>query len=382
MAPVEGSVAAGFESVQDAFAANFDRDEHGAAVAAYVGDRCVVDLWGGFVDRDGTQPWRRDTIVNCFSVGKGVLSILALEAVGCGEIGLDEPLSRLWPATANLSPRLTLRECMTHRAGVPAVRRQLGADAIYDWAAICAALVDQEPYWEPGTAHGYHVNTFGYLVGEILCRATGRTLGALLRERLGDRLDADFHFGLATPQHGRVSPVFMVEEQLTEPDQWAVAFPPTGDAEHDAMIRSAYFNPPGFSGIGTVNTAPWRSATIPSTNSHGNARGIARLFRALLSQRSEAISDRLVAEAASAQVEGHDVVLGKATRYGLGFQLPFGTRGFGPSPTAFGHYGYGGSLGLADPEQGVSFGYCTNKPGARFDTGRTADILDATYASL
>jgi len=262
---------------------------------------------------------------------------------------------------------------------VPAVRRRLAPDEIYDWDAMCRALVDQEPYWKPGTAHGYHVNTFGFLVGEILRRATQTLVKDLLRRRLGGRLEADFHFGLPAEEHGRVSRLFMEERQLTNPSEWALVFPPSGDPRHDEMIWSAYFNPPGFSGLGTVNRPEWRMATIPSTNSHGNARGIARLFTALCG--ASEIPRSLIDEAAAAQSDGHDVVLAKPTRYGLGFQLPGGGRSFGPSPSAFGHYGYGGSLGLADPAHGIAFGYCTNKPGDRFDTSRTAGILAALYAA-
>ncbi len=382
MAVVAGTVASGFDRVREAFASNFDGDEHGAAVVANVGNRCVVDLWGGFIDDAQRRPWERDTLVNCFSVGKGVLSTLVLDCVGRGEIDLDTKLESAWPGAVRLGAELTIRDCMAHRAGVPAVRRPLGTDAMYDWDVMCAALVDQDPYWEPGAAHGYHVNTFGFLVGEIVQRAVGRRLGDLLQERLGGPADGDFHFGLASEHHDRVSRVFMVEQQLNGPEEWALAFPPSGDPEHDSMIWSAYFNPPGFSGLGTVNAPEWRRSVIPSTNSHGNARGIARIFAALFRSGASAVTETLVREASSPHSDGHDIVLGKPSRYGLGFQLPAGKRGFGPSRSAFGHYGYGGSLGLADPVHQISFGYCTNKPGDRFDTRRTAGILDALYQCI
>jgi CubicO group peptidase (beta-lactamase class C family) len=305
--------------------------------------------------------------------------MLALDCVRRGELALDAALSDSWPEIRRLDPELTARSCLCHRAGVPAVRRRLAPDEIYDWDAMCQALVDQEPYWRPGTAHGYHVNTFGFLVGEILRRATGIHVKELLRLRASSPLQADFHFGIPPEAHGRVSRLLMEERQLTNPTEFALVFPPSGDRQHDEMIWSAYFNPPGFSGLGTVNRPEWRTATIPSTNSHGNARGIARLFTALCG--ASEIPRSLIEEAAAVQSDGHDLVLGKPSRYGLGFQLPGSGRSFGPSPTAFGHYGYGGSLGLADPVHRIAFGYCTNKPGDRFDTGRTGAILAALYAA-
>lgn len=380
MSLVDGRVAPGFEAVRDAFAANFEADEIGAAVAVRVGGRSVVDLWGGFADRHGRKRWHEDTIVNCFSVGKGILSILALDCICRGEVDPDAAISTYWPAAARLGEGVTVRDCLSHRAGVPAIRRRLDPHVLYDWRAMCDALVDQSPYWKPGAAHGYHVNTFGFLVGEILSRATGTPVGELLRTRLSAPLRADFHFGLAAGDHRRVAETVMAERQLTTRDEWALAFPPTGDEAHDQMIWSAYFNPPGLSGLGTVNRPEWRKAVIPSTNSHGNARGIARLYSAVAGGGS--IPAGAIAEATTAQSDGHDIVLGRPSRYGLGFQLPLGRRSLGPSPTAFGHYGYGGSLGLADPAHGLSFGYSTNKPGQRFEKGRTERILEAVYAAI
>jgi CubicO group peptidase (beta-lactamase class C family) len=377
--PIAGRCDARFEGVREAFAANFrDEGDRGAAVCAILQGHTVVDLWGGFVDAEGTKPWQRDTLVNAFSVGKGILAMLTLACVEGGELALDAPAASLWPElAAEGKDRLTLRELLAHRAGLPALREPLAPPLLYDWPVVCARLAAQRPWWEPGSAHGYHANTWGFLVGEVLRRAMGRGVGPLLAERLAGPLDADYHFGLARAEHARVSPCFLPQLPAN-----AAALPRTGDAERDEMIHKTYFNPPGLSGFGTVNTADWREAVIPSTNGHGNARGIARLYRALAAGNGGAIGTALRAEAVAVHSDGEDRVLGRPSRFGLGFQLGRPGRPFGPGPAAFGHPGYGGSLGLVDPEVGLAFGYVTNRPGVRFRTARTDRMLQALYAAL
>ncbi len=382
MTQIAGKCAAGFDRVEQAFAANFASGEHGAGLCVVLDGRPVVDVWGGFTDEARQSLWQRDTLVNCFSVGKGVLAILALDCIGRGEVELDAALYDLWPEAASLGPKMTLRTCLSHRAGVPAVRRRLADDVMYHWETMCAAIVDQQPYWDPDSAHGYHVNTWGFLVGEILRRATGTPVRELFRERIALPVAADFHFGLPATEHHRVAKLIMPEATLSTPEEWALAFPATGDAEHDAMVWHSYFNPNGLSGIGTVNTPAWRSATIPSTNSHADARGIAHAYSALEGTTRHVISKLLRAEAASIHSEGLDRVLSKPSAFGLGFQLGQSGGRFGPNPAAFGHYGYGGSLGMYDPDNNLAVGYVTNKPGARFDTARTQGILDALYPCL
>jgi CubicO group peptidase (beta-lactamase class C family) len=344
------------------------------------------------VDAERTRPWRRDTLVNAYSVGKGVLAILALSCVEEGLVDLDAPVASLWPEfAAHGKDRLTVRGLMGHRAGLPGVRELLAPDAAYDWAGMCAALAAQAPWWEPGSDHGYHVNTQGFLVGEVLRRATGVPVGRLLRERLCGPLGADYGWGLPAREHARVSTVFAPQVPLTTPAQWALAFPPTGDEAHDTMVWRTYFNPPGLSGIGTVNTAPWRQAVIPSTNGHGDARAVAALYDAHLrggaagagsGGRVRVAGAGLRAEAVEIVSDGPDRVLGRPSRFGLGFQLPQPTRAIGPSASAYGHFGYGGSLGMADPDASLAFAFVTNRPGDRWQTPRTQRLLAAVYGCL
>jgi len=373
--------------VREAFATNFaEEDEVGAAVAVHVRGRPVVDLWGGHRDRARRVPWERNTLVNAYSVGKGVLAFLVLRLVEQGRIDLDARVADTWPEfAAEGKGDVGLRTLLCHAAGLPAIRKRLPEGAMLDWDVMAQALAAQAPYWEPGSAHGYHCNTYGYLVGEVVRRATGLSVGDALHRELTGPLDADFFFGLPRSQHGRVSWVHVAYPALTEPEQWAAAFPATGDEAHDHMIWHTYFNPGGLSGAGTVNTPEWREAAIPSTNGHGTARGVARLYAALLSDGSggpRPVSEGLLSEACVPHADGEDRVLGRPSRFGLGFQLTQPTRPLGHGERAFGHFGYGGSLGFGDPDAGVAFGYLMNRPGERWQTPRTQRLIDALYACL
>ena len=391
-APIEGHCDPRFAAVEAAFRDNFRvRDEIGGAVCVMLEGRAVVDLWGGHRERERATPWRRDTLVNAFSVGKGITAMLALSLVERGELALDAPVTASWPEFgAEGKAATTLRMLLAHRGGLPAVRAPLGHDAIFDWSRMAAALAGQAPYWEPGTAHGYHVNTHGFLVGEPIARRLGKPFGQVLRERLTGPHAADFFSGVPAREHARIATLIQFEPgSATSPaERMAGALPPslaTGQSEIDAILPSVYFNPAGFSGFGTVNTPAWRMASIPSTNSHATARAVATLYDVFL-RRDVAdggiVGPGLRAEALATHSEGPDRVLGKSSRFGLGFQLPQPTRRIGGGDRCFGHYGYGGSLGFADPECDLAFGYLMNRPGDRWYNPRTVALVDAVYASL
>jgi CubicO group peptidase (beta-lactamase class C family) len=384
---IEGHCDARFAALRDAFAANFsDLGEVGAGLCVEIGGVRVVDLWGGHRDAARTQPWTEDTLVNAFSVGKGVLAMLVLALIERGEIALDRPVADVWPEfAASGKQAVTVRTLLAHRAGLPAVRERLPDDALYDWSRICAALAGQAPYWEPGTAHGYHVNTYGFLAGELVRRVTRTGVGEALARIATGPAGAEFHYGLAPREHARVAEVVMTVPILRGEAEWARAFPPTGDAEQDRMVWHAYFNPNGISGVGTVNLPAWRSAVIPSTNGHGTARGVAALYTAFLCggpPGARWAGAGLRAEAVAIQADGEDRVTRRASRFGLGFQLAHPSRPIGASSRAFGHFGYGGSLGFADPDAGLAFGYLMNRPGERWNNPRTQRLLDALYQCL
>jgi CubicO group peptidase (beta-lactamase class C family) len=368
-----------FTAVREAFTANLSgRGEVGAAVAVAVDGRVVVDLWGGWADGGRTRPWRRDTLVDFFSVGKAFGTVCALRLVERGLLDLDAPLARWWPDFAAAGKEaITLRHVLSHQAGLPGIAEPLPDGAMLEWGRMVHALERQLPWWTPGTAHGYHVNTFGWLVGEVVRRAAGMTLGTLLGSGIAGPLGADVHIGLPRAEHGRVAEFL-----------WPTVQPPDGAGlSGDALMRwSTYWNPPGLSGSGWVNTAAWREAELPSTNGHGTARGVARLYAALAAGGAidgvRIVEEATLRSAVAEQSNGPDLILQRPSRFGLGFQLTQPERPLGPNPGAFGHFGAGGSLGFCDPEAGVAFGYVMNDLGPRFQNPRNRALLEAVYARL
>jgi CubicO group peptidase (beta-lactamase class C family) len=363
---INGTVDARFAAVEAAFADNVTRrGEQGAALCVRVGGRTVVDVWAG----DG---WTPDSLVNVFSVGKGLIAIVLARLAGRGQIDPAAPVARYWPEFAAAGKdAVTVAQLLSHQAGLPALRRPLPRDAMFDHDVMAAALAAERPWWEPGTGHGYHVNTYGFLAGELVRRTTGSTIGGIVRDEIGG---GDVFIGLPASESRRVVDFHWPG---TSPVEEEAAI---GPAEPD-MAHNAYFNPPGISGNGTVNTAVWRSAEIPSTNTHGSARGIASVYDTLLAGRLAGA--HALAAATAEQVYGHDLVLGRPSRFGLGFQLPQPERPLGPDPGAFGHFGAGGSLGFADPASGVAFGYVMNTMGGTgWQSPRNRALIDALYASL
>lgn len=351
-----------FAAVEEAFRENFaSRGERAAAVCVIVGGRTVVDLAAG-------EGWEPDSLVNAFSVGKGLTAAVLGHAMELAGIGLEDPVTRWWP---ELGHSLTVGQLAAHQAGLPALRAPQPEYVMYDWDAMVAALAAEVPWWEPGTAHGYHTNTFGFLVGEVVRRATGHTVGALLRE-LAEPLDADVFIGLPAAEHTRVRRFhFPVTGGY-------VAAEPADD--HELMIRNGYVNPPGLSGVGVVNTPEWRRAEIPSTNAHASARGVARFYAGILA--GEVLAEETVAALTQIRSDGPDLVLDRPSRFGAGFQLPQPERPFGTGPRAFGHFGAGGGLGFADPDAGVAFGYVIAEMGPRWQNPRNRALLDALSGCL
>src|SRR6185437_3882913 len=347
----------------------------------FVDGRKVVDLWGGWADRARARPWAEDTLVNLFSIGKAIAATCVLRLVQRGQLELDAPVTRWWPEFGAAGKHeITLRQLMAHRAGLPAIGLPLlPAGTMLDWDLMVSRLAAQAPWWAPGDGHGYHVNTFGYLLGEPVRRVAGMTIGALLREEIAGPLGADVHFGLPLSEHGRVAefchplPVPPAPGDPPRP-------PPKSPTTHEELMRACtYNNPPGVSGGVYVNTEGWRLAEIPSTNGHGAARGVARIYRGLL----EGLIDAdLLAEATTEHSAGLDRILERPSRFGLGYQLTQTERPLGPNPRAFGHFGAGGSLGFCDADAGVAFGYVMNDMGPRWQNPRNAALIETIYRCI
>jgi CubicO group peptidase (beta-lactamase class C family) len=339
----------------------------------------VVDLWAGWMDRGRTRPWERDTLVDVFSVGKPMAVLCLLQLVERGQVDLDRPVAAYWPEFAAAGKEaVTVRMLLGHRAGLPGVRRELPGHAMYDWELMTSRLAAEAPWWTPGPAHGYHPNTYGFLVGELVRRVGGEGIGERFDRAIARPLGADFGFGLPPSEDARVA-------EFLFPNAAAESLASPGGAP--LIVRRAYFNPPGVSGIGTVNTRAWRAAVMPSTNGHATARAVARIYSALACGGAldgvRILRPDTLAEATREVSSGPDRVLARPSRFGLGFQLPQPQRPLGPNPGAFGHFGAGGSLGFADPRERLAFAYTPNQGGGpRWQNPRNRGLIEALYSCL
>ena len=358
---VQGECAPRFGRVRDAFARNFANGEVGAALAVTVDGEPVVDLWGGYADAARTRPWERDTIVNVYSTTKGMTAICANRLIEDGRLDLDAPVATYWPEFAQ-AEKETLPVCylLTHQAGLAAISTPVPSHSRYDWTFMTSALAAQRPWWEPGTQHGYHALTFGYLVGEVVRRVDGRTLGTYFRDEIAAPLGVDFHIGLDARDDARCA------DMITAPP------PPPGapnlfaaiTAQPESMIAKVFGNP--RLDTAEVNTRAWRAAEIPAANGHGGARGLARVYGALACGGDidgvHVLSPQAIERANTEHAFGPDAVLAPLqTRFGLGFFLTQPMIPFGPNPRAFGHPGAGGSLAFADPDARLGFAYVMNQ---------------------
>jgi len=276
---IRGTCDAGFQGIKEAFAQNFaDYGEVGAAVAVMVDGQMVVDLWAGHADAALTRPWQRDTIANVFSTTKGITAICAHRLAGQGLLDIDAPVAKYWPEFAQAGKgEIPVRYLLSHRAGLPAVRKVLPPRSAYNWETMTSALAGEEPWWEPGTKHGYHALTYGYLVGEVVHRISGQTIGTYFRKEIAEPLGIDFHIGLAAKHDARTAE--MLPMPLPEPGEDNPIAKALSDPQ--SMTFKAFANPPDLMVPGTVNTRAWRAAEIPAANGHGSASALARVYGAL-----------------------------------------------------------------------------------------------------
>jgi CubicO group peptidase (beta-lactamase class C family) len=382
---IEGSCEPRFAGVKEAFAENLEKpNEYGAAVAVVIDGQFVVDLWGGYADKARTRPWTRDTLANLFSTTKGLTAICAHRLAADGKLDLDAPVARYWPEFAqNDKERITVRQVLNHRAGLPGLRQRLKAESFYNWDYIVSLLSVERPFWEPGTRHGYHAFTFGWLVGEVIRRITGKSVGAYFRDELARPLGLDCHIGLSAADDARCAEI----RQAPPPPAGEFNLFEYATKNRDSLTAQVFLNPSNGLRSEVVNSRGWRGAEIPAANAHTTARALARLYGAL-ARGGELDGVRVMAseEIGNCYREesyGIDAVLTISTRFSTGFMLTQPTDKWGPNPHTFGHPGAGGSLGFADPDARIGFGYTMNKMGSGILIDpRPRALFEAVYSSL
>ena len=378
---IQGEVAAGFEAVQEAFAGNFDDIEVGASVTIYAGDEKVVDLWGGFLDREMAQPWQRDTLVNMYSTTKGLGAAAIAVLADRGLVDYNALVTAYWPEFAQQGKGgVTVAQLLSHQGAVPGLRSKVTVEDLYDLDGVADRLAAEEPFWEPGTAAGYHAMNWGHLANAVVRRACGRTLGQVFAEEVAGPLGADVHIGVPESALSRCAPMIGPNHARRQPDP---------DAPLPRMPRLypvALMNPSPRA-YADVSSTPWRQAEIAAANGHGNAAGVARIYAALANggtlQGQRLMTSEGVAMANVEEVgEQEDLVLGRPMRRSRGFILNTENQ-YGPEQSSFGHAGAGGSVGFADPVRQVGFGYVMNQmqPALDGDT-RAQRLIDCFYTCL
>jgi len=350
-------VEPGWGPVADAFRRNFDTSgDVGAACCVYAAGRPVVDLWGGVADPATNRPWTCDTIVIIFSCTKGITAIAANQLIAAGRLDPDAPVARYWPEfAANGKDTVTVGMVLSHRAGLAAVDGDLTLDDVAAWDPVVEAIAAQAPNWEPGSAHGYHARSFGWIVGELIRRVTGQMPGAYFAEHVSAPLALDLYLGLPADLDARVATLLPAPDAALL-DEFAAADP-------GSLFARVITGPSGLFGYGDMwNTRRLRGAQLPSSNGHADARSLARAYAACLAPVDgvRLLDDAALDRATRVLSEGNDVVLGQPLSFGLGFSLPPSLTP-AAGPRSFGHAGAGGSLAYADRDTGLTFGYVMNQ---------------------
>ncbi len=399
---VEGFCAPRFEAVRDAFVRNFEeRGEVGASVAVTCEGETVVDLWGGVVSAETTQPWTRDTVSLIFSSSKGIVALVANVLIDRGLLDPYQPVAEIWPEFGcKGKEKATLRMLLDHTVGLPAFRERVKPGGFYDWDYMCDLLVNQEPFWEPGTRVGYHALTFGWLLGEVMRRVTQKSVGDNIQEILAKPLGLDLWCGLPAEIEPRVAAMipapfgkdFGAIYERAEQDSNSVS---ALAVENDGGWLAGLVIDPATGRL-NADSPESHAAEIPSANGIASARGLAGAYRPFaMGGTANGISfvgaDTLVGMEEISAATNCDETTGRSSAWTLGFSkvrdrrvrggdassgLVFGRRAFGVA-------GAGGSIGVADPETAMSFGYTMNKMSVSGDVDeRGLSLLDATYRAL
>ncbi len=379
---IAGFCAPGYEEVREVFAENFvDPGEIGAAVAAVVDGEVVVDLWGGLADAHTDRAWGERTPVLVYSTTKGPAAACALRLWERGDLDIDAPVAEVWPEFAAAGKEaVTTRHLLTHQAGLPVFDEPIAFTECHDADLVAARLAAQRPHWQPGTAHGYHPLTWGWLVGEVVRRVSGLTVGGVLAREISVPLGLDFWIGLPPDKEAEVARL--------APGRFDLSGSPPGDPalvfaaallDVTSLTFRAFANPPGQFDVQSFNAPELHQAEWPAVNGIGTARALARVYGELACDR--VLTAATLDEATQPQVSGPDRVLAIDTSFGLGFSLHSALSA--SERGTFGHEGAGGSVAFADRARGLGFAYVMNQLTASLGADRRARrLVQAVYASI
>ena len=373
---IHGECDPQFSKVKETFEKLYQEDrEIGSCFAVYKDGNPLVELWGGFQDKDKTKPWQKDNLVTVYSTTKGVAAFCIALAMEKGLLKYEEKVSTYWPEFAsNGKEDITVGMLMSHQAGIcsPETRN---VDDYYNQNLMAEKLAGMTPIWEPGTASGYHSMTFGWLTSELILRVTGKSLGTFFREEVGDQHEIDFFIGLPESEDHRVAELVPFEIVRNENSE-----------QQKIELTEAQKSQRNSAGtLDIQNTKAWRQAEIPSANGQGNARGLAKFYSLIVPEDNslKLLKDDTVNQMTTMQIEGRDLVLAVQVRWGVGFILNKHKVIYGPVESAFGHSGYGGSCAFGDPENKIGVSYVMNRMLDNFNAdGRSIELINATYDCL
>ena len=388
MTEINGTTATGFEPVRDAFETNFAKGlEIGASFSAYHRGEKVVDLWAGTADVATGRPWDEDTLALVFSTTKGATAMCANKLAQEGALDIDAPVSRYWPEfAAGGKADIPVSFLLSHQAGLAWIDGDMSLQQALSWDPVVDALAQQVPHYEPGSQHGYHATTYGWLVGEVVRRVAGKSVGTYFHDEIATPLGLDFWIGLPESEERRVATLVggLADPLITEdPEVAALVEQFMGP---DTTLGKALFAPGGsLSGPEVWNTRALHAAEIPAANGIGDARSIARMYSACIGSVDgvRILTEEQLRRATTQLTTGPNrVLLDMDIQFGLGFMLRSSLIELG-GPRSFGHFGAGGSVGWADPDAELAFGYVMN----RMDMGlagdaRSYELVNACYHAI
>lgn len=390
-----------WQPLVDAFAHNFTQGEEGAGLALYHQGEMVVNIWAGTranklagVDQ---ADWDESTLVNVFSAGKGLVALCILQLIAQGKLDLDKPVANYWPEfDQSEKARITLRQVLSHRTGLSAFHQPIANEQIYNWQAMVSAVAQETPWWEPETGQGYSPFMFGWLLGELVRRVSGlNSFNDYFQAHVARPLGVACHFGVPDPYLARIADARPLKLLSTSGTQLSGSGAQSSGADSIALGKIMKADPRGVTNrafsnpislMTSTNSREWRQAQIPAANAHANAAALATIYGILANGGQGLLPEAVLPLCWQEQTFEHDRVLGLPLRFSHGFMLSQRDRPdcrYGRGARGFGHPGAGGSLGFADPDYGLGFGYVTSRMGqGLLVDGRVVQLVDAAYHIL